>query len=173
MNQRRDIDITGLTSSEARAAQEPSISGRVFTIILFGLVVLFLFVALLFGMDVYKSIDSTRTANDNARLSLSLVANSIRGNDVTDSVGVGNGPEGPSLVLTDTFNETSYETRIYSYQGMVVEEYSLAGTEYTPERAREIVESKEFSFTYSNGLLTVITDQGETSVVLRSVRKSA
>lgn len=54
-----------------------------------------------------------------------------------------------------------------------MEEYTRAGTAFTPEKAREIVRSSTFDFTYTDGLLTVHTDQGSTSVALRSVRGGA
>ena len=102
------------------------------------------------------------------RLGLSLINNSIHLNDVANAVGVGNGPEGQSLVLTENLDSGSYETRIYSYQGTIVEEYAAAGTAYTPEKARDVVASSTFDFEYANGLLTVYTDQGATRIALRS-----
>lgn len=104
---------------------------------------------------------------------LSLIANSIRATDGTDAVGVADGPEGLALVLTEHLGNGDYETRLYAYQGAIVEEYTRAGTAFTPEKAREIVRSSTFDFTYTDGLLTVHTDQGSTSVALRSVRGGA
>ena len=82
-------------------------------------------------------------------------------------------PEGLALVLTEHLGNGDYETRLYAYQGAIVEEYTRAGTAFTPEKAREIVRSSTFDFTYTDGLLTVHTDQGSTSVALRSVRGGA
>ena len=86
---------------------------------------------------------------------------------------VADGPEGLALVLTEHLGNGDYETRLYAYQGAIVEEYTRAGTAFTPEKAREIVRSSTFDFTYTDGLLTVHTDQGSTSVALRSVRGGA
>ena len=73
-------------------------------------------------------------------------------------------------MLTEHLENGDYETRLYAYQGSIVQEYVRADAAYTPEKAREIVASEKFDFTYENGLLTVYTDQGSTSVALRSVR---
>lgn len=73
-------------------------------------------------------------------------------------------------MLTERLESGVYETRLYAYQGSIVEEYARADAAFTPEKAREIVKSKRFDFAYENGLLTVYTDQGSTSVALRSVR---
>ena len=77
------------------------------------------------------------------------------------------------FLLPEHLGNGDYETRLYAYQGAIVEEYTRAGTAFTPEKAREIVRSSTFDFTYTDGLLTVHTDQGSTSVALRSVRGGA
>lgn len=143
---------------------------RVFITILFAVLSLFLLISLLVGTSAYKSINAVRTASDETRLGLSLIGNSIRANDATDAVGVAEGPEGAALVLTERLESGAYETRLYAYQGSIVEEYARADAAFMPEKAREIVKSERFDFTYENGLLTVYTDQGSTSVALRSVR---
>lgn len=144
--------------------------GRIFTTMLFAVIVLFLLLLLLVGVNVYQTVNDTRTSSNEARLGLSLLGNTVRMNDTTDAVGIGNGPEGSSLVLTEYLSTGTYETRIYAYEGSIVQEYSSATSAYTPEKAREVTKSERFEFSYENGLLTIYTDQGETAVSLRSVR---
>lgn len=148
-------------------------SGRHFNTLLFAVITLFLLVAFLVGMNAYRATDNMRTDADEMRLGLSLLSNSVRTNDMTDAVGVATGPEGPALVLTEHLETGDYETRLYLYNGNVVEEYSHAHTAFTPERAREMVASESFDFEYRNGLLTIYTDQGATNIALRSVRGGA
>lgn len=147
--------------------------GRLFVTLLFAVLALFLLLALLVGMNAYRAANDARASADDTRLGLTLIANSIRMNDETDAVGVAQGPEGMALVLTEHAENGDYETRLYAYQGSIVEEYTRANTAFTPEKAREIVKSDRFDFVYANGLLTVITDQGSTSIALRSVRGGA
>ncbi|WP_165249100.1 DUF4860 domain-containing protein [Adlercreutzia sp. ZJ141] len=147
--------------------------GRMFTTLLFAVITLFLLAAFLVGVNAYQSANSMRANADEMRLGLSLLSNSVRTNDVTDAVGVAEGPEGPALVLSEHVDAGDYETRLYLYQGNVVEEYARAGSAFTPERAREMVASESFDFTYENGLLTIYTDQGSTCIALRSVRGGA
>ena len=165
------IQATGsIRSSEARDGKA---RGRAFITLLFAVIALFLLLALLVGTSAYRAANDVRSSSDNTRLGLSLIANSIRATDGTDAVGVADGPEGLALVLTEHLGNGDYETRLYAYQGAIVEEYTRAGTAFTPEKAREIVRSSTFDFTYTDGLLTVHTDQGSTSVALRSVRGGA
>lgn len=145
-------------------------NGHAFTTLLFAVVVLFLLIALMVGTSAYRAVNDVRSSTDESRLGLSLIANSIRMNDETDAVGVADGPEGLALVLTERLDSGDYETRIYSWRGSIVEEYARADAAFTPEKAREIVRSERFEFVYEKGLLTVTTDQGSTSVALRSVK---
>lgn len=161
------IQATG--SNRSSEARDGKARGRAFITLLFAVIALFLLLALLVGTSAYRAANDVRSSSDNTRLGLSLIANSIRATDGTDAVGVADGPEGLALVLTEHLGNGDYETRLYAYQGAIVEEYTRA----TPEKAREIVRSSTFDFTYTDGLLTVHTDQGSTSVALRSVRGGA
>ena len=154
------IQATG--SNRSSEARDGKARGRAFITLLFAVIALFLLLALLVGTSAYRAANDVRSSSDNTRLGLSLIANSIRATDGTDAVG-----------LTEHLGNGDYETRLYAYQGAIVEEYTRAGTAFTPEKAREIVRSSTFDFTYTDGLLTVHTDQGSTSVALRSVRGGA
>ena len=148
------IQATG--SNRSSEARDGKARGRAFITLLFAVIALFLLLALLVGTSAYRAANDVRSSSDNTRL-----------------VGVADGPEGLALVLTEHLGNGDYETRLYAYQGAIVEEYTRAGTAFTPEKAREIVRSSTFDFTYTDGLLTVHTDQGSTSVALRSVRGGA
>ncbi|MEC4175070.1 DUF4860 domain-containing protein [Adlercreutzia sp. R21] len=171
--------------------------GRVFTGLLFALFVVALLMAILTGTGVYRVLHQQGQAADNQRLSLTLLANDVRANDQIDAVarawvtedavlmdmaeGGALGPsqveaeasesnllEGSALVLRETLPSGVYETRLYRYDGTIMEEYALADAPYDPEKATPIVDSSVFDFAYENGLLTIVTDAGEVSVALRS-----
>ncbi len=153
------------TVEESRVERMSSI----FAIVMFVFVVVTLLVALVIGTNVYRALSTERSNASNLRFETSLLLNNIRMNDETNAVGVGNGPEGRSLVLIERLDSGTYETRIYLYRGNIVQEYSLATSPYDPERASIITASSVFEFNYSSGLLTVLTDTGRTHVALRSV----
>ena len=172
--------------------------GRVFTGLLFALFVVALLMAILTGTGVYRSLHQEGVTADNQRLSLTLLANDVRANDQIDAVAcawvtesdvrttVAEGAgvldssvedteieersllDGPALVLRETLESGVYETRLYRYDGTIMEEYALADAPYDPEKATSIVDSTVFDFTYQDGLLTIATDAGTVSVALRS-----
>lgn len=172
--------------------------GRVFTGLLFALFVITLLMAILAGTGVYRALHQESAAADNQRLSLTLLANDVRANDQINAVArawvtedsvlmdiaegadalgdstmeaeatEGSLLDGSALVLRETLDSGVYETRLYRYDGTIMEEYALANAPYDPEKATPIVKSSVFDFTYEGGLLTIITDAGEVSVALRS-----
>ena len=83
---------------------------------------------------------------------------------------IGSGPEGPSLVLVEYLDTGTYETRIYLINGAIVEEYAISGTPYDASRAVKLADSSKLLFSYEDGLLTIVTDQGTTEVALRSMQ---
>lgn len=147
--------------------------GRLFTVLLFALLIVTLLIAIMAGTGLYRALVDVRAQADASRLATSLIANSVRAADAVDAVGAGQGPEGRSLVLTERLDSGTFETRIYAYQGSIVQEYALADAAYTPEKATPIVESQRFAFSYENGLLVVETDDDSVQIALRSVRGGA
>lgn len=140
---------------------------KLFPILLLSVFFATLLMALVAGVFVYRHISDVQAGNVARREGLELIANIVRANDATDAVAAGEGPEGRSLVIVEKLDSGTYETRLYLYEGKIVQEYSLQGSAYTPSRASTVTESETFSFTYSNGVLSITTDQGTREVALR------
>jgi len=147
--------------------------GRIFTAVLFGFIMIFLFVGILMGIQTYRSVNDVRMATNETRSALSLIANSISFNDTAHAATIGQGPEGASLVLIGSQGDASYETRFYAFEGNVVQEYTLSGNPYAPQAAQVIVASRLFDFTLDGSLITIKLDQGVSHVALRSYQGGA
>lgn len=159
------------TPSAIRTHKSPisTMTNKFFAVVLFGLFIVMLLLAFLVGINVYRTLDTMAQAERTERLDQAFLANIIHANDMADVVEVGEGPEGKALVLRETLDgEISYETRIYAYQGNIVEEYVLADSAYVPEKAIRLSDSDTFDFSYDNGLITITTDDGTAAVALRS-----
>ena len=131
------------------------------------------FIVLLAGSAVavamYQAVANNQLETNAARMQAGLLVSNVHVNDTMNAIGTGNGPEGRALVLTEHAEDGgAYEMRIYLYKGNVVQEYSLAGSAYTPERAQPLVSSSTFDFTLRDNLLILSTDQGATDIALRS-----
>ncbi len=163
------VDSVLKTSSRTAELEQRGRSGHVFTIILFVLFVSVMLIAILIGTSVFSALRTTDAQIEDSRLSLVLIPNIIRATDEANAVSETTGPEGRALVLTERLDTGTYETRIYEHEGMIVQEYAIAGTELSPDNADPIVASDMFEFNFKNGILTIVTDDGETSVAIRSL----
>ena len=128
-----------------------------------------LLLAMISGVTVYKAVSADQQASSAQREGAGLICNVVRANDSKGAIAQGQGPEGKSLVVVEPLDSGTYETRFYLYEGKVVQEYSLAGSGYTPE----VTVSDTFDFSYSDGLLAVTTDQGTAEVALRYMQGGA
>ena len=144
-----------------------------FETIVFLLLSVLLLVAIVSGVGSYAAVSDAYQAQADQRVGLNLIASNVRASDAPAGVVRGTGPEGDALVLVDKQDDMTYETRIYQYQGNIVEEYAIAGTDYTPAKAQVLVSSQAFSFKVKDGLLTITTDQGTAQVALRHDQGSA
>ena len=158
-------------TSESSATRK---SDRSFTLVLFAMVVLSLLLVFMLGVNVYKSLTQSREENGNLRQEQSLVTTLIRSVDEMDGASAGTGPEGSSLVLTEHFNNTAFETRFYLYKGYLCEEYAAAANAYSPELAAKIAKTSVFSFNINEdtGLLSITTDAGTAYIALRSSQQT-
>ena len=164
-----EIDYNYVASFErTKLPEKNGTSLRVFMILLFAVFFVVLMTGLAAGVTMYQSVANNQIDTSNARMQAGLLASNVHANDVSGAVGAGEGPEGRALVLTEASGDSSYEMRIYLYRGQIVEEYSMTGADYTPERAQQLMASTTFDFEQYGNLLVIRTDQGATSVALRS-----
>lgn len=167
------VPLSVFRATTAQVGKKSHLNTHTFSVVLFTVFIATILITLMVGTRIYRQLAVQQQATDDARLSLNLIANSVRANDATDAIATGDGPEGSSLVLVERLESGTYETRIYLFEGTVYEEYAVSGTPYTPEKATAIADSETFGFTYKNGLLTITTDVGSMDVALRSVTGGA
>ena len=160
----RRTQVSAAVSHDGRADH----MGQYFTLVLFGAFVVLLLLGLWMGTVAFRTITVMQDATDDARLALTSLQNRVRSFDQADSFGTGQGPEGPAIVFTYKLEAGNYETRLYLYQGALVQELAFSTDPYLPMTATKIVETSTFAFTCEDGLLSVTCDQGTVDVALRS-----
>ena len=164
-----EIDYNSVASFEkSKLASRKKLSSRVYTVALLVVFFIVLMTGLAAGVAMYQAVANNQIDTNNARMQAGLLASSVHANDTYNTIGTGEGPEGRALVLSEKSDAGMYEVRIYLYQGQIVQEYSLAGTEYTPARAQPLLDSSTFGFELHGTLLVITTDQGATNIALRS-----
>ena len=169
-----EIDYNSVASFErSKVGVKKVTSSRVFTIALLVVFFVVLMTGLASGVAMYQAVANNQIDTNNARMQAGLLASNVHANDTYNAIGAGQGPEGRSLVMSEHIGDDSYEMRIYLYQGQIVQEYSVAGSAYTPARAQPLVNSTTFDFEQHGNLLIIKTDQGATNVALRSYQGGA
>ena len=171
MTNLRDMDLA--FSAAARAAHEkPTGRGGFarhgFSFAIMVVFFLVMMLALVAGAVIYRGVAASQARANDVRMESGLLTNLLRMGDMADAVTQAEGPEGPALVLVTTLPSGTYETRIYAYQGSIVQEYAIAGRPFNPENAVPIVESGTFAFSLHEGLVTITTDRGSFPMYFRS-----
>ncbi len=161
------MDAMSAMTRVSMREEKPSRIRRIFSPLLLAVFFVALLMALIAGVSVYRMISGVQASTGDVREGAGLICNVVRANDSKGAIAQGQGPEGKSLVVVETLDSGTYETRFYLYEGKIVQEYSLAANAYTPEKASEVTTSSTFDFSYSSGLLSVTTDQGTAEVALR------
>ncbi len=119
----------------------------------------------LFGARSYQNTVEVQTCNNDTRALLSYVSARVRAGDSTDAVHIAGSAYGDLLTIADT---DGYETRIYLYDGALMEEYAAADAPLAPETAQTIGSTRTFSITEEGARLLVTTDAGTVCIRLRS-----
>lgn len=148
--------------------RSPHLDSAPFSLALFVLMLGCVLMLAMFGARVYGALTESQNRNKATRASLSYVAAHLRAADKTGAISVEPGPQGDALVLSDIEKDTGYETRIYVYDGQLVEEYTAEQNEFDPESAQAIAQTDTFTVTEEGGLVTVTTDQGSVRVFLHT-----
>lgn len=169
----RDKERAELLREIADSGSERSSSSGIrpsdaFALLLFAVFAVALFAALALGTTVYGGIAADSDDARQLRQGTALLANTLRAHDAADAVSVGEGPEGPALVLTEHLDTGTFETYLYLQDGWVKQEYRPQGAPLAPDEAQAMVRSDTFSFDILGNAVRISTDQGETFVALRS-----
>lgn len=147
---------------------------RAFSVLLFTVFVVVDLLALSAGASSYGSLTKMQNTNDARVMAMGPIISSVRANDAKGSVGRSkDAPEGEALVLTQKDEVGTYETRIYLYQGKIMQEFALANAPYTPQKATALANSSTFAFSYDKGVLTITTDAGQCKIALRNQQGGA
>ena len=161
-----ELAAFAVLANSARGERGRSSAG--FNFALVAVFFLLLMLCLVVGVNIYRDAAASRERADVVRVQTGLVVGAVRGADMADAYQTGEGPEGPALVMVTHLASGTYETRLYLCEGRIVEEYAIAGREYNPENAVALMESSVFAFSIDGNLITITTDEGTSSVTLRS-----
>ncbi len=145
-------------------------ANRALTLVLFAVIVACLLTSLVLGVGIYKNMAQGSAQLQQVRLETSLLANTLRQVDRAQAMEVRQGPQGPMLVAAEQSGGTVFETRLYLYQGQLMQEYVASTMQVDPQNATTLAatETFEVEFDEQSGLIGITTDAGMTYVTMRS-----
>lgn len=123
------------------------------------------------GIHVYKNIVENNVENFRLRASLSYVATKVRQYDTEDGILVQEEDGVPMLVFQEQLEGATYLTRIYCYDGNMMELFQEEGLEHDLKDGFEIMELEDLQIEQrENQILLTAMDGGEKESLTLSLR---
>ena len=144
-------------------------AGTLFVFIIFGVFTAAVLLVLILGISVYKNINEISADEYNERTCLSYVWTKVRSGDTAGNVYVGNMFGQNVLCIDEDYDDATYETVIYTYDGWVYELYSEKGSDFSPEDGQQVINTSSLAFEQLSGnLIRVTSGSGSALICLRS-----
>lgn len=109
--------------------------------------------ALLGGAGIYQRLTQRGEENYNSRTCIQYFATKLR--QAPGPVTVEEFGEGDALFLRERLAERYYVTRIYCYDGWLMELFTLDSSGFSPEDGEKILPLEALTITAQQGLLTI------------------
>ena len=132
--------------------QKQSISGLA-ALLLFGVFALGILSVLLTGANAYRRLTERDRLRYDSRTCVRYVAAKLHQAVSPDAVTVVSFGEGDALLLHEEIAGEAYCTRIYCNDGWLMELYTSAAGEFSPEDGEKILPAESLALTLEGGLL--------------------
>lgn len=141
-------------------------------LLLFGVFAVCVLMVLLTGADTYHRLNQRDRAAYDTRTAAQYITTKLRQADRLDCVTVERFGDGDALALIDEIDGERYVTRVYTYDGYLMELFSYAEDEMTPEAGEQLMPLAGLEARMDRRKVTVICNEGEKetsfSVTLRA-----
>ena len=114
---------------------------------------------LLGGANVYKRLTQRDTKSYDSRTCAQYITTKLRQAPAPDAVTVAPFGDGDGLFITETIGDSAYLTRVYCYDGWLMELFTVANGEFSPEDGEKILPLRSLALTCDGSLISVrLTD---------------
>ena len=140
-------------------------------LLLFGVFATCVLAVLLTGANAYRRLTQRDQAAYLRRTCVQYLATRVRQADSRDCVAVEDFDGGDALILMETGGD--YATRIYCYDGWLMELYAAADADMEPQDGEKVLELGSLTLSLEDGRLTAdVADQEGTTETLRLTLRS-
>ncbi len=144
-----------------KSAPSHTISG-VFVFLLLGIFAVFSTVMVLLGARAYRNTAQRADDHNAARLSTAYVRSMVRSDDEETALAPEEVNGLHTITMRNVYDEETYITRIYVYDGMLREWFASADLDFEPENGEAVCPADEMTAELDGPLLTVRVRSGET-----------
>lgn len=130
-------------------------------------------VVLILAADIYGSTTNRLQANDEKRTALSYISEKIRQNDAGGALKITTVEDTECLAMTADYNDVSYTTYIYVYDGMLKELFARDDASISLKNGKDIMEISSLSMSQTDEHLyhfTAVDSQGRESSMVTAER---
>lgn len=141
-------------------------------LLLFGVFAVCLMVVLLTGADSYQGLTRRDQVSSDSRTCAQYLATRVRQADIDQSVSVAEFDGGDALCFTQSVAGDDYVTRVYVYDGWLMELFCKADSSLAPGDGERIMAAQSLEAWEEDGLLrlTVTPADGEPVELLLNLR---
>ena len=151
--------------------------GSLLALMVFGVFAACLLFLLLTGADVYQKMRQRDTATYESRTAVQYMTTRVHQADRAESITAEAFDGLDALILREEIGGETYETKLYCYDGWLMELYAAADSDLSPADGEKILELKGLELSLQDGLLQAkltLPDgrEEELSLQLRSGREA-
>ncbi len=143
----------------------------IYTIGIASLFMVGFFLLVVFGARIYRDTVDSQTGNNDTRAVLAYLSAAVKSGDERGAVSIEPGDEGDILIILSDMEKPEYATKVYLYEGFLMEENTRTDSELNPAFAQKLGRTSTFQIEKQDGRLSIQTDEGNVLVCLRSERK--
>lgn len=129
-------------------------------LLLFGVFAVCVLLVLLTGADSYHRLNERDRAAYDTRTAAQYITTKVRQADRLDCVSVARFGDGDALVFADEYDGERYVTRVYTYNGYLMELFSAAADEMSPEDGERLMPLAGLTAETAGRKLSVTCDEG-------------
>ena len=157
--------------STKRKSVQHSMQG-VFVFVLLGLFAVMSTLMVLLGAQMYRGTVDRATRNNEDRVLGAYVRSMVRAEDNAQSVSIENRDGVSALSLRETFEDESFVTWLYCYEGQLYEQFTSDDGDFSPQSGTAICPAQRFEPRLEGRLLTVdmVNANGDAETVQVALR---
>ena len=117
---------------------------------------------LLGGAKVYRRLNQRDQQSYDSRTCAQYIATKLRQVPTPDAVVIASFGDGDALLIGETIGQDSYLTRVYCYNGWLMELFTISGGDFAPEDGEKILPLRDLTLNHEESRISVsLTDTND------------